>query len=484
MAVIKFGTDGWRGIIARDFTFENVALCAQGLANYLKKGQLAHQGLVVGYDTRFASRDFAVQVAEVLAGNDIKVFLCDKAAPTPVVSYNIRAHHAAGAAIITASHNPYQWNGFKFKPHYGGSASASIVAQLEAQIALVSPHQVKSKSLSVAEAEGGVARIDPDPPYLQQLARLVDLSTIRAAGLRIVADAMHGAGAGYLPSLLGGHNSVVDEINAAPNPAFPGMEQPEPIATNLTGLSRLVGDRGADAGIAYDGDADRVGVIDEKGRYLNTLQVFALLALYLLEVRGERGPIVKSLTSSDMIFKLGNLFRVPVIETGVGFKYIGPLMMERDALMGGEESGGYGFRGHIPERDGILSSLFMLDFMVRTGKRPSELLQHLHDRVGEHFYRRRDVHFTPEDRPTLQQSLADSSQAQRIGGMRVTGGDTLDGRRFRFDHGWLILRFSGTEPLLRLYAEADSPQRVEAMLDGALALLGLASKAEATQCQC
>jgi len=257
------------------------------------------------------------------------------------------------------------------------------------------------------------------------------------------------------------------------NPAFPGMQQPEPISENLAPLSGLVVQSKADVGIAYDGDADRLGVIDEKGQYLNTLQVFALLALYLLEVRGDRGPLVKSLTSSSMLFKLGELYNIPVLETGVGFKFAGPLMMKEDALMAGEESGGYAFRGHIPERDGILSSLLMLEFMVRKGMSPSELIVYLYSKVGEHFYERRDVFFADDQRSQLQKRLDQSAGVKEVGGMRVTAIDNAEGLRFHFDKGWLIVRFSGTEPLVRIYAEADSPQRVQSLLDGASSLLNL-----------
>ena len=470
---IKFGTDGWRGVIAADFNFDSVALCAQGVTSYLQAQNVSHQKLLVGYDTRFASREFAQRVAEVLAGNGVEALLCSKAAPTPVVSYNILVNKAVGAVVVTASHNPYQWNGIKFKPEYGGSASAEIVARLEEHIGEAERGAVKATPLGEAMALGLVREIDPVPPYMEQISRLVDLGSIGKARLKIIVDSMHGAGGGYLPRLLEDAKGSLLEIRGEPNPAFPGMQQPEPLAHNLPHLSELVVAHGADVGIAYDGDADRLGIIDERGSYLNTHQVFALLALYLLDVKGERGPLVKSSTSSDMIFKLGKLYRVPVLETGVGFKYIGPLMMKESALIGGEESGGYGFRGHIPERDGILSSLLLLEFMVRKGMRPSELLQYLYSKVGEHYYRRRDVPFPADDRPKLQQRLNNSGQISDIAGMRVTSGDTIDGWRFRFDGGWLAIRFSGTEPLVRIYAEADTPDMVDALLEGATALLGL-----------
>ena len=466
---IKFGTDGWRGIIADDFTFENVAICSQGVADYIKEMGLSHRGLLVGYDTRFASREFAQRVAEVFASNGIKALLCNKAAPTPAASYNILVHKTAGAAVITASHNPAQWNGFKFKPEYAGSASSEIVAQLEKHIERVD----KERLLLAPLAQDLIQEVDPVPPYLEQLGRLIDLEAIKTSGLNVVVDAMHGAGSGYLPTLLHGAKGSVLEIRSEVNPAFPGMHQPEPVIQNLTRLSEMVVEREADVGIAYDGDADRLGVIDEKGHYVNTQQVFALLALYLLEVKGERGPLVKSLTASDMLFKLGNLYDVPVFETGIGFKYAGPMMMKENALMAGEESGGYAYRGHIPERDGVLSSLLMLEFMIRKEMRPSELLQYLHSKVGEHYFHRRDVPFPTEDRPRLYQRLDSSADVKEVAGMKVISCDTTEGRRFRFEKGWLTIRFSGTEPLVRIYAEADTPERIELLLDGATALLGI-----------
>ena len=472
MTAIKFGTDGWRGLIARDFTFHNVALCAQGVANYLRREGIADKGLVVGYDTRFASAEFAAQVAEVMAGNGIRVFWCGKACPTPVISYSILHQGAAGAAVITASHNPPLWNGFKYKPHYAGSASPDIIARLEEEIEKVAAEGVNVLTIERARSQQLVRDVDPLGPYFEQIGKLVDLKLISGAGLKVMADAMYGAGGGYLPLILGGGSTSVQEINGEPNPAFPGIRQPEPIAPNLQRLSQLVVDEKADVGIALDGDADRLGVVDEKGSFITTLQAFALIALYLLELKGERGPLVKSLTSTAMVDKLGKLYKVPVHETRVGFKYIGPVMMAEQALMGGEESGGFGFRGHIPERDGILSGLLVLELMARTGRRPSELIQHLYSKVGPHFYNRRDVTFDPEARNELQTKLAALS-VEEIAGRRVHSVDYLDGTRFKFDNAWLLLRFSGTEPLLRLYAEAESIQGVEELLDATQELLGL-----------
>ena len=487
MARIRFGTDGWRSLIAGDFTYDNVALCAQGVANYLRQEGIADRGLVVGYDTRFASGEFAGRVAEVMAGNGIVSFLASEAAPTPVVSYSILHQRAAGAAIITASHNPALWNGFKFKPDYAGSATPEVTGRLEREIERAETEGVASVPLARARDQGLVRDTDVRSPYLDHVAGLVDLDGISQAGLNVVVDAMYGAGAGYLPSLLCSSSSPdrgswaagrssstsMHQMRGERNPAFPGMERPEPIAINLPALADLVVEQGADVGIAFDGDADRLGVIDEKGSFITTLETFALLAFYLLEVKGERGALVKSLTSTSMVHRLGDMYGVPVFETPVGFKYICPVMLRENALIAGEESGGYGFRGHIPERDGILSGLILLEYMTRTGKRPSELMKDLFGVVGPHYYRRRDISFSPDTRSTLESRL-ESGGLQEISGMPVVATDAIDGRRFVFpSSAWLLARFSGTEPLLRIYAEAESPEKVEELLDGAGTFLGL-----------
>ena len=470
---IRFGTDGWRARIAEDFTFENVARCSQGLADRLKAEGIAAKGLVVGYDTRFLSREFAERVAMVMAGNGIKAYLSEKAAPTPVVSFNVLHHQAAGAAIITASHNPANWNGFKFKPEYAGSATQEVTDQLELAIAESGP--VQQIPLTRASDEGLIVEFDPDPPYMERMSKLIDLPAIRSAGLRVTVDSMFGAGAGYIARLIAGGSTTVEEINGYRNPAFPGMEQPEPIAHNLTTLIERIKAGGASVGLALDGDADRVGVVDEHGRFVTTLEVFSLLALYLLENKGEKGALVKGVTSSSMLNRLGERFSVDVHEMKVGFKYIGPRMSEVDALMGGEESGGFAFRGHIPERDGVLSGLYILEYMAKTRSTPSQLVQHLLDQVGSHYYKRRDVSFDPQDRTRieeLQRGIGDGGLTE-VAGLHVRQTDEIDGRRLVFDDAWLIIRFSGTEPLLRLYAEAGKPELVEALLDGAAEYLGI-----------
>ena len=471
---IKFGTDGWRAILGQDFTFENVRACAQGLASYQHEAGLASQGLVVGYDTRFLSERFAEAVAEVVAGNGIRVLLCDRASPTPVVSYNIISHGAGGAAMITASHNPAEWNGFKFKPQYGGSASVEAVSRLEELIERAQDSgRVRSVPLGEARRKGLVEYFNPARDYLAHLKKLVELPSLKEAGLLVAVDSMYGAGAGYLKRLLSGDETHVIELHAHRNPLFPGLERPEPITRNLKQLSALVIRREATVGLATDGDADRLGVLDEAGQFITQLQTFALLAFYLLEVKGERGPLVKSVTTSQMLDKLGRLYRVPVLETPVGFKYIGPIMIQEKALIGGEESGGYGFRGHIPERDGILSALFMVDFMVKTGKRPSELLRELFEKVGPHHYDRIDLPLLAGQRQRVLDSVAKARPA-RLDSVPVERMDTTDGFRFVLKDGsWLMIRFSGTEPLLRIYGESDTTQRVERLLEAGRGLTGL-----------
>jgi len=434
------------------------------VADYLKQAGLAGRGLVIGYDTRFASEDFAAAAAEVLAGNGIKVYLCPKATPTPVVSYGVLAKKAGGAIIITASHNPGIWNGFKFKNEHGSSASDEITSKM---VEFISKSYDAGKfsrlPLDEAKKQGLVLDTDLEPVYFKQVEKLIDLDSLRSAGLTLVIDPMYGAGAGYLAKALGGGTTTFTEIHGERNPLFPGI-RPEPIPPHLDGLAAAVREQKADAGLATDGDADRMGIVDEKGNFVTQLQVFALLCLYLLEVRGERGPIVKTLTTTSMAYRLGELYNVPVYETAVGFKYVAPLMMRENALFGGEESGGYGFRGHVAERDGILANLYFLDFIVKTGKKPSELIDYLYSKVGPHHYRRVDIKFDETRREAIIERVK-NYKPESIDNVRVEKIDTTDGFRFILeDSTWLLIRFSGTEPLLRVYTETDSPERVDRLL--------------------
>ena len=470
---IKFGTDGWRGIIAEDFTFNNVRICSQGIANYLNKKGLSQKGLIIGYDTRFASEDFASAVAEVIAGNNIKLHLCLKPAPTPVISYAATATKAAGAIIITASHNPREWNGLKCRSEEGASVSNEVINEIEKEIAYAA-HDEKIKKIALDKAlkKGLIDYLDPRPIYFEHLTQLIDVENLRQQNLTVIVDSMYGAGAGYFETILKGGNMEIVETHGERNPFFPGI-QPEPIAKNLTTLSQLVVEQKADVGLATDGDADRIGIIDEKGTFLNQHQVFALLCLYLLEVRGERGAIVKTLTSTTMLSRLGQIFGVSVYETPVGFKYVAPLMIQKNAMIGGEESGGYGFRGHIPERDAIVAGLYFLDFMAKTGKTPSQLLDYLYSKVGPHYYDRIDLHIHEGKRQTILNQLTSVSW-NTIAGTKVSKIDTTDGFRFLLDdESWLLIRFSGTEPLVRIYGEAGSPEKIRKLLQEGKRLTGL-----------
>ena len=467
---IRFGTDGWRAIIAEDFTFANVARCARGLCDYLKQRGTADRGLIVGYDTRFLSPEFAATVACVSAAQGIHTLLAVNPAPTPVLSYNVMYRKTGGAAIITASHNPGIWNGFKFKPEYAGSATQEITDELENEIARVVA--VDTTEIDTGRNSGLISALEPAEPYFDHVSTLVDMDAIRSAGFHVVVDAMYGAGAGYLPRLLDGGKTTVEELHGQRNPAFPGMAQPEPIAPNLAELLGRVPASGASVGIALDGDADRLGVIDETGRFVTTLDTFSLLALYLMESKGWRGSLIKGVTASQALNKMGSIYGVDVHEVRVGFKHMGPRMDELNALMAGEESGGFAFRGHVPERDGILSGLYMLECIAKSGKTVLQLLDNLFEMVGPHFYHRRDIEFAAEDRNRISQRVNDPG-LKRLGDYSVTNSDSIDGRRLHFDDGWLGVRFSGTEPLLRIYAEASTPEGVEGLLDAAVEYLGV-----------
>lgn len=472
MTQIKFGTDGWRGRIAGDYTFDNVRRCTQGFVNFLKDKDLAGNGVVVGYDKRFLADQFAAAAAEVLAANGIHVWLTDKATPTPTISYAVAERSAGGGINITASHNPPEDCGFKVRDPNGGAIPPQDLQRIESMIPDIG--SVQSLAIDDAISDGLVTCFDPDPAYIEQLGRLIDLDPIKDAGFDVLVDCMWGNGAGWFETLLGGATTKVHEIHNVRNPIFPHMSRPEPIPPNVDHGLSFVKTVGADVAIINDGDADRVGFGDENGRFIDQLRVYALLGYYFLEVRGDRGPIVKTVSTTKMLNKLGALYGVPVHETGVGFKYVAPKMVETNALIGGEESGGYAFRGHVPERDGILAGLYLLDLMVKTGKRPSELLDLLFEKVGAHYYRRIDSRF---DQSRKQEVLARVAAArpQTIGGLRCTDIVTIDGFQFVMeDGGWLLIRFSGTEPIIRVYCETTHPDRVQAILDDGMRLAGLA----------
>jgi phosphomannomutase len=471
-APIRFGTDGWRGRIAEDYTFDSVRRCAHGFAAYLRQVAAGGGAVVVGYDRRFASEHFAAAAAEVLAAHDFHVLLTDGATPTPAIAFSVVHHHAVGAINITASHNPASDNGFKVRNATGGAVPPEGLQAIEAAIPPEGA-EVPRLPFDAARPAGKIEVFDPSPAYQAQLERLVDVERLRSSGLRVVVDSMWGNGAGWLARLIGGGRTQVIEVHAERNPLFPEMGRPEPIPPNIDAGLKVAREAAADVVLITDGDADRVGLGDEHGVFVDQLRVYALLAYYFLEVRGERGPIVKTLSTTSMLAKLGERYGVPVFETGVGFKYIAPKMVEVDAMLGGEESGGYAFRGHVPERDGILAGLYLLDLMVRTGKKPSELVRALFDVVGEHYYDRIDRALPAEARREAEARLRGTLPKQ-LAGLAVSRVNLTDGFKFELeDGGWLLIRFSGTEPLVRVYCETTSRARVRPLLESGLALLGL-----------
>ncbi|MFN2466260.1 MAG: phosphoglucomutase/phosphomannomutase family protein [Candidatus Dormibacteria bacterium] len=472
---IKFGTDGWRGVIADDFTFQNVRYAAQGIANYLRRKE--DPKVVIGFDCRFGADRFAAEVARIMAAAGVKTYLTQDPSPTQVSSWTILELAASGAVVLTASHNPAPYLGIKYKPEYAGSASPEVVASLEEEIGkVIDADEVQLVDFEAAKKSGAIETIDPRPAYKRQVAKMVDIEVLKDAGLKIVHDPMYGSGAGYVSDILHGGTTTVEDVRSERNPGFGGIH-PEPIPQNLESTIELMKQGGHDLAICTDGDADRVGIIDESGRFINQLEVYALLMDYLLGVRGWKGPVVRTLTSTSMADKLAEQYGVECHEVQVGFKYVGPLMMETQAVMGGEESGGFGFRGHIPERDGILAGLFFADFIVQRKKPLSELLQEVFDRVGPHSYRRQDLRLERASFEQVKEKTYGEFKERapgEIAGRRVARMRDDDGFKFYFDDGsWVLIRFSGTEPLLRVYSEASTADQVDELINAMVDKLGV-----------
>ncbi|MBN1873671.1 MAG: phosphoglucomutase/phosphomannomutase family protein [Anaerolineae bacterium] len=470
---IKFGTDGWRARVADTYTFANVRRVTQGFADYLKAHDLANKGIVIGYDQRYQSEYFAEAAAEVMAGNAISVWLTDQNTPTPVISYSAVEREAGGAINITASHNPPTDNGFKVRDPNGGAIPPEGLKEIESYIP-ESETSIQYIPIADAEYKKLVRRWDPNPAYIAHISKLVNIESLKQARLKILVEPMWGNAAGWFPKLLGGGNNTIWEIHAGRNPLFPEMQRPEPIRPNIDVALKKTLELGADVLLINDGDADRMGIGDENGMYIDQLRVYALLAYYLLEVRGERGPIVKTISTTAMLNKLGQMYNIPVYETGVGFKYVAPKVLETNALIGGEESGGYAFRGNVPERDGILGNLYFLDFMLKTGKTPAQLMEMVFEKIGQrYFYSRIDTRFPSEKRPTAKNQL-DTTRPETLAGIPVTAINTLDGYKYELgDKGWLLIRFSGTEPIIRVYCEVTDESLIPAVLDSGLELAGL-----------
>lgn len=465
MDKIKFGTDGWRGVIGENFTFENVRRVAAAVARYIRAEGKPSRGLVIGYDTRFLSAEFARASAEVVASHGIPVMLADSATPTPAVSYAVVARKAAGAIMITASHNPYRWNGVKFKASYGGSAAPAIVHRIETYLHKSSKHH----DSTIRRKPACIKKADLVSPYLGRLKSMVDLDRIRSSGRRFVIDSMYGAGQGCLARLFDEASVGFQEIHGTHNPLFPGLN-PEPIEPHVADLRRTVVGGGYDAGFATDGDADRLGALDCDGTFIDSHKIFSILLNHLAGDLKLRGDVVKTISTTQMVDKLSLKYGLPLHVTPIGFKYICELMLARDVLIGGEESGGIGTKGHLPERDGILNSLLLAEVVAVRNRTLGELVQELQDEFGPHHYGRVDLEI---ERAAAHRMVKRAAQfmGRRITGLRVTAVNDMDGVKMLFnDRAWLLVRASGTENLLRLYAEAPSREQVKALLDAMAAL--------------
>ena len=462
MTQIKFGTDGWRGLIAADFTFDNVAKVALATANYFKRHKRIKNGVVIGYDTRFLSKEFAETTAEVLANRGIKVIISDKVSSTPMVSLLTTKLKAAGGIVITASHNPARYNGYKIKGDFGGPAHPEMIEKVEKELKKVLKSKVVSKK-SFAELVDKcvIKKMDFTAIYVDDLRAKLNLPLIESSGIKIVHDAMYGAGQGVMSQLV----TVRAELRSSYNPSF-GGGHPEPIPQNMKDLGSTIVMKGCDIGIATDGDADRIGALDESGVFVDSHRIFAILLKYLVTEKHLTGEIAKSISVSQMINKMCANYGLKLHETPVGFKHLCRLMTERDILIAAEESGGLGLRGHLPERDGIYVGLLLAEVMATRKLKLSQLVEELMIEFGWHYYDRIDAHMTEKKK---QKTLAGYKKGiKSLAGMTVRKVETGDGYKLFFDDAWVLVRSSGTEPLIRFYAEADSVLRVDALLKAAM----------------
>jgi alpha-D-glucose phosphate-specific phosphoglucomutase len=459
MTAIKFGTDGWRGIIAEDFTFANARTVTHAIARYVVRNEDARKGILIGYDHRYAADRVAAAVAEVISASGIPVWLADKPCPTPAISYLVRQRGAAGGIVITASHNPYRWNGIKYKASYGSSALPSIVAQIEQELELVLQKGVPP----LPPRQELIQPLEPRAPYLDALEKLVDWKKLRDAGFRFVFDPMHGSAAGLLPKLLRRNGITCDEIRGARDPRFGGVH-PEPIEPHIEALRLAVLAGKYDAGFCADGDGDRIGAIDRDGSFINPHQIFALLVWHLAGTRNLPGGIAKTFSVTKLIDKLAAKFGRKLHEVPIGFKYICELMLEQNIMIGGEESGGIGTSLYLPERDATVSALFLAELMAWHGKSLGELLAALHAEFGEYHYGRVDLDLKPGQK---EKAIAHFSNGKlsSILELPIVYREDMDGiKLYLSDGGWVMVRASGTENLLRVYSETSRPETTQRVL--------------------
>jgi len=466
MPPIAFGTDGWRAVIAQDYTFENVERVARATGQWVLHRYPGDPLVLVGYDTRFLGHAFAERTAQVLGSMGIRVRLADAFVTTPAVSWGTKEYGCAAGVAITASHNPPEYNGFKIKSEHGGPADPDMIAEVETELERLEPG-FTLRPVAELERGGLLERFNLRTAYLYALQDRLDIGAIRRSGLKIGVNPMFGAGQGVVSELLGARNTV--EIYADHNPWMQG-QAPEPIERNLEYFSRVVREERCDVGLAFDGDADRIGLLDEGGRFVDSHKILALLVKYLHEEKGRTGSIVKTFSTTDMLQRMGERYGLPVETLKIGFKYIAPKIIAGDVLVGGEESGGIAVKGHIPERDGILIGLTVVEMMVARGKKLSELVEELQEEFGPLHYWREDLHTTPERKEAFVARLQREGLAE-VDGERVVATEDLDGVKVRFEDGWLMFRPSGTEPVLRIYAEASSRARAERLVAAGAALV-------------
>lgn len=468
---IIFGTDGWRGIIADDFTFANVALVARAAAQFYKTQANAKTGVVIGYDARFMSRQFAQTVARVFADERIPVLLSDGISSTPQISLAAVAKNMAGGVMITASHNPAEYNGFKLKACYGGPSSPEDIAVVQNNVAALENQPAVAAALAsslpdynVLLERGMITLFDAKSEYIDYIKSKIDLDAIRKAGFKVLYDPMYGSGINTMHLLL----PEADQIHNEFNPSFGELDHPEPLGEYLPRMIEMMKGGDYSIGLATDGDADRLGTFDEYGNFVDSHRIFVLLMKYLYEDRGQKGAVAKTISLTTMIDQYCRDNNITLFETPVGFKYIAKLMTTEKIVIGGEESGGLGTVLHIPERDGIFNGLLLMEMMAARGKTLGELSRQLDEEYGIHRYRRIDQKMTVEQKEAILARA--EAGVEMLGSMPVTATSTLDGYKFFTEHGWLLIRASGTEPLLRFYAEADSVERVEEILKAGLTL--------------
>jgi phosphomannomutase len=462
---VKFGTDGWRGVIADDFTFENVRAAAAAIASYVLAKEDPAKGVCIGYDTRFGSPSFAGAVAETVARAGIPVQLADRITPTPALSYAVRTRGAAGGVMITSSHNPAQWNGVKYKAAYGGSGSPSIMAEIESLLGEAVP---LGKSANVE-------RVNFLPPYVEAIQKFVDLNLIARSGRRFVIDCMYGAGAGVIAGIFDRIGVEYVQIRANHDPLFPGIN-PEPIEPHIQMAQEAVVAKKCDAALITDGDADRIGAADEHGNFVDPHKIYSVILQWILERKGWTGDVTRAFNTTSMLDRIAARYGRKLHEHGIGFKYVCDLMLTEDILIGGEESGGIGIRRHLPERDGLLNSLLLANVMAEEKKTLGQLVARLQQEYGEHHYGRIDLHI-PDALKNATIARAKSG-LKEFAGMKIEKVETLDGVKFWLENPeanskpnaagtWLLLRASGTEPLLRIYSESCSKESVKKLLESA-----------------